>query len=216
MVPDIKAVIFDLDGTVFDSMWVWRDIDRAFMVRIGVDALEEVEAAIEGLSFIKTAEYFKERFDLTEDIKEITDNWNRDAFDKYANEVSFKPGCKEFLTFLHENGIKCGLATSNNIKLARVALENNGVIDYFDEIKTGEDVVNSKPAPDIYLAAAQGLGVKPEHCLVCEDLVAGITAGKTAGMKTCAIYDEYSKDQTEEKQSLADYFIKDYRELLAE
>ena len=79
---------------------------------------------------------------------------------------------------------------------------------------TGEDIENGKPEPDIYLECAKELGVIPENCLVFEDLLHGIQAAKSAGMKVCAVEDEFSVEDTYEKKKLADYYIRDFYELL--
>ena len=82
--------------------------------------------------------------------------------------------------------------------------------DYFTSIITGSEVKRGKPAPDIYLAVARELGTAPSRCLVFEDIVAGIIAGKNAGMRVCAVEDEYSSHDRERKKKLADYYIEDY------
>ena len=141
-------------------------------------------------------------------------NWNDMAWHKYATEVPLKPGAKAFLDYCRENGIKLGIATSNSRELAANVLKVHGVHDYFDCIMTGTDVEKGKPAPDIYLAAAEHLGVSHDKCLVFEDICHGIMAGKNAGMKVCAVEDAYSASQRSAKQELADYYITDYTEVL--
>ena len=92
-------------------------------------------------------------------------------------------------------------------------LRDANIYEYFDCIVCGDMIKNSKPAPDIYLAVAQKLGVQPDECLVFEDIEMGILAGKNAGMEVCAIEDDFSMDQMEIKKKLADYYIKDYTEV---
>ena len=107
-----------------------------------------------------------------------------------------------------------GIATSNNRTMVDAVLKSLNMKDYFEVIITSDEVKNGKPAPDIYLKTADLLGVLPEKCLVFEDVVAGIIAGKSAGMKVCAIEDEFSKEVRHKKKELSDYYIDDYRELL--
>ncbi|MDE7252549.1 MAG: pseudouridine synthase [Acetatifactor sp.] len=215
-IPDlegIEAVIFDLDGTLVDSMWMWHQIDIEYLGRYGIPLPERLQESIEGKSFHETAVYFKERFDIPESLDEIKDTWNAMAWDKYEREVPLKPGVKAFLETCRRRGIKLGIATSNSRALAQNIADVHGLHDYFGCIMTGCDVLKGKPAPDIYLAAAKGLGADPAHCLVFEDIIPGIMAGKSAGMKVCAVEDAYSADVRAQKQELADYYIVDYTNL---
>ncbi len=209
-----KAVIFDLDGTVVDSMWMWKSIDMEYLGGFGIDLPEDLHKSISGKSFSETAAYFKETFDLPDSVEEIKNAWNTMAMHKYTHEVPLKTGMLEFLKQLKKNGIRTGIATSNSLELVGAVLKSLSVEEYFDEVHTACEVAKGKPAPDIYLLVAERLGVKPEDCLVFEDISEGILAGKAAGMEVCAIEDEFSAKDREEKQRLADYYIVDYTELL--
>ncbi len=209
-----KAVLFDLDGTLVDSMWMWKDIDIEFLARYGYECPEDLQKAIEGMSFSETAVYFKERFALPIELDEIKRIWTEMSIDKYRNEVPLKPGAGEFLRRLKERGVALGIATSNGRDMVDAVLGSLGIEGLFDNVTVGCEVANGKPAPDIYLHVAGLLGVRPENCLVFEDVPAGILAGKRAGMEVCAVEDAFSREFAGEKRSLADYFITDYFELL--
>lgn len=211
-----KAIIFDLDGTLVDSMWMWHDIDVEYLGRFGITIPEGLQADIEGMSFSETAVYFKEHFDIPDSIEKIKEDWNRMAWDKYTYEVPMKEGAADFIKACHERGILLGIATSNSRELVENIIAVHDMKDNFACIMTGCDVDRGKPAPDIYLVVAKALNVNPSDCLVFEDIIPGIQAGKSAGMEVCAIEDAYSLYQFEEKAALADYFIKDYFELLKE
>lgn len=212
---NIKAAIFDLDGTLVDSMWMWYAIDEEFLGQFGAAVPEDLQDCLEGKSFTETAIYFKERFDfLPFSVEQLKAIWNRMAYDKYAYEVPLKPGVREYLSYLKENGIKIGVATSNSRELVSVTLKNRQVDGFFDCVRTACEVEKGKPAPDIYLRVAGDLQVEPEQCIVFEDVPAGILAGKRAGMRTYAIADKFSDYLIEEKKRLADYWIDDYFELL--
>ena len=210
MLKGIKAIIFDLDGSLVDSMWIWRDIDIEYLGRFGIELPEDLQSNIEGKSFSETAVYFKEFFQIPDSLDEMKAEWNRMAWDKYSNEVPLKKGVDRLLEYCKENGVKLGIATSNSRELVENVTKCLGVSEYFDYIVTGCDVEKGKPSPDVYLLAAKLLGVDPKHCLVFEDIVAGIQAGLNAGMKVCAVEDAYSVHQREEKRALADYYINDY------
>ena len=210
----VEAVIFDLDGSMVDSMWMWRAIDIEYLGRFGIDLPENLQTCIEGMSFNETAVYFKERFNLPDDLDTIKADWNRMAWDKYAYEVPVKDGVTELLQYCMKHRIKVGIATSNSRELVETVVKARQLDQYFDCIMTGCDVEKGKPAPDIYLAVARELGVPPENCLVFEDIIPGIQAGKAAGMRVCAVYDKYSEHQDAEKRTLADYYTYHFKELM--
>lgn len=216
MLENIKAVLFDLDGTLVDSMWMWKDIDIEYLGKRGFDLPVELQKDIEGMSLTETATYFKNRFELPESLEEIKKEWMDMARDKYCHQVPLKPGAKEFLLYLKEHQIRTGIASSNGIELVHAVLQAQGVDQYLDSVHTCCDVKRGKPNPDIYLLVAEELDVKPEECLVFEDIPMGILAGKRAGMRTCAVEDVFSRDQMNEKRQLADYYIQDYYDVLQE
>ena len=210
----IEAAIFDLDGTLIDSMWLWYQIDVEFLAQFGAEVPADLQKSIEGMSFTETAQYFRDRFPyIPYSVEQLKKIWNQMAYEKYAHEVTLKPGILEFLQHLKENNIKTGVATSNSRELVEVALTNLGIRPYFDTIRTACEVKKGKPAPDIYLLAAEDLGVNPAHCLCFEDVPAGILAGKNAGMTTYAVEDAFSRPMLEEKKELADFYIEDYYDL---
>ena len=210
MMQNIDAVIFDMDGSLVDSMWMWRAIDVEYLGSFGIPLPEDLQSRIEGMSFAETAMYFKEHFPIPETTQDIMDTWNRMAWDKYLHEVPLKMGITEFLRSCRERGILLGIATSNSRELVENVAKVHNLRDYFTSIITGSEVKRGKPAPDIYLAVARELGTAPSRCLVFEDIVAGIIAGKNAGMRVCAVEDEYSSHDRERKKKLADYYIEDY------
>lgn len=210
MLNNIEACIFDLDGTLVDSMWMWKDIDREFLGRFGLELPDDLQGEIEGMSFTETSMYFKERFQIPMEIDEIKMTWNGMAYDKYMHEVPVKEGVVEFLQYLKKNQIKTGIATSNSKDLVSVILKQHDLNQYFDSVRTSCEVAKGKPAPDIYLLVAEDLGVDPAKCLVFEDIIQGIQAGKSAGMAVCAVEDEFSLLERDKKEELADYYITSY------
>ncbi len=210
LLQNISAVIFDLDGTLVDSMWMWRAIDIEYLGRFGIPLPEDLQTRIEGMSFQETAVYFKEHFPIQDSLEKIKKDWNQMAWDKYRYEVPLKPGALEFLKLCKEKQLQLGIATSNSRELVENIIEVHGLGDFFSCIMTGSDIKRGKPFPDIYLSVAEALKVSPERCLVFEDIVPGIQAGKNAGMRVCAVEDAYSVPDRRRKQELADYYISDY------
>ncbi|MDF2521709.1 MAG: family phosphatase [Clostridia bacterium] len=215
MLQNIKAVIFDVDGTLVDSMWIWRQVDIEFLSRRGIELPEDLQKDIEGLSYTGTAEYFKERFNLPESVEEIKEEWNDMADDFYSNKIDLKEGVREILELFKERGLKIGIATSNSRELVNTMLLRHKIDMYFDRIRTSCEVPRSKPYPDVYLQAAQDLDVEPDACLVFEDTVAGATAAKSAGMRLVVIYDEFSAESQEHLKQISDLYIMNYQEFLS-
>lgn len=208
-----EAVIFDLDGTLVDSMWMWKQIDIEYLGRFGYECPPQLQKEIEGMSFSETAVYFKEKFQIPDSLEEIKQCWVDMSIEKYRCQVPMKKGGRRFLSYLKENGFRAGIATSNGRAMVDAVLHSLDMEAFFQVITTACEVAAGKPAPDIYQKVAKTLQVPPERCLVFEDVPAGIMAGKAAGMTVCAIEDEFSAPMREEKLALADYYIEDYDEI---
>ncbi len=214
MLDEIDAVIFDMDGTIVDSMWIWKGVDNDFFKHYQINAAGYDDSEIDGLGFTETAEFFKARYSMEASVEEIKDFWNDMALEKYRMQTELKPGVREILKLLRSRGIRIGISTSNSRFLVDEFLDCRDVTDYFEAITTVCDVSMGKPSPDVYLATAVKLGIPPERCLVFEDIPMGILAGKNAGMRVCAVEDSYSAGVREEKEELADFYIDSFTELL--
>lgn len=214
MLKEIDAVIFDLDGTLVDSMWMWESIDIEYLGRFGIELPRDLQKCIEGMSFSETANYFKKRFELPDSLDQIKSDWNTMAWDKYLHEVPVKEGVRELLEFLKQNNIPAGIATSNSRELVELIIEKHQLTEYFASIRTSCEVSKGKPSPDIYLLVADDLGVDPSRCLVFEDVLQGVMAGKNANMKVCAVYDKFSEKDLEQKRRLADYYVHSISDIL--
>lgn len=211
MLTNIDAIIFDIDGTLVDSMHVWTDIDDIFLEKYHLEEPENFHEGMEGKSYSETAQYFLDLFpELPHTKEELEAEWHEMAFEIYTKELQLKKGAYEFIITMHKAGMKLGIATSNSRDLAEGLLMNTGVWQYLDAVWTSDEAKAGKPAPDVYLRVAESLGVDPARCLVFEDVPNGILAGKNAGMKVCAVEDPFSKPQEALKRQLADYYIQDY------
>lgn len=213
MIKNIKAAIFDMDGTIVDSMWVWDEIDFEYLAKHNAVATPTLKHDIAHLSFDEVALYFKNAFNLPYTTAEIQQHWNEMAYDKYCNKVKLKPGIRSFLELLKARGIKIALATSNNTLLLEACLKANGIYDYFDVITLTSEVSRGKDFPDVYLLTAEKLQVNPCDCIVFEDILPAIKGAKSAGMTVVGVYDEYSKLHHEEIKIHADNFIVEYDEI---
>lgn len=214
MLKDIKGAIFDMDGTLIDSMWVWLKIDRDFLKKRNIKCPDNLKEQIQDLSFEAAALYFKNTFNLEESVEEICNEWNDMALKEYKHNVKLKPGTLRYLNLLKSLGIKIGLATSNCELLLTTALKANGIYDYFDSITRTDEVTRGKNFPDVYLLAAKRLNVNPSECIVFEDIFPAVVGAKTAGMKVVGIYDDFSSYQKDKIIDMADRYIYKYDDLM--
>jgi len=214
MLTHIKAAIFDLDGTLVDSMWVWSQIDVEYLKMKGYSMPENLRNEISHLSFSQTAIYFKKQFNLDDSIEKILEDWNNMAFNHYSTNVKLKLGVKDFLNYLKSFKIKIALATSNSVTLLEACLKNNGIYEYFDSITTTDEVSNGKDCPDVYLLAANKLGISPTDCLVFEDILPAVQGAKAANMTVIAVKDDDCLNSKEDLLKYADKYIHSFLELL--
>mgnify|MGYP005937303253 CR=1 FL=1 len=162
-----KGAIFDLDGTLLDSMGVWDQVDIDFLSKRGIDVPDDYMTKVAAMQFRQIAEYTIARFSLTDTPEELMDEWDHMARVMYATVVEAKPYAREYLAQLKESGAKLAVATSLPPMLREPAMKHVGIFDYFDEVVSVDDAGDvGKDQPDVYLLAASHLGVEPGECTV--------------------------------------------------
>ena len=211
---NIEGAVFDLDGTLLDSSWVWEKVDEKFLGDRGFRVPDDYVDEISPLGAERAAVYTIERFGLNEDKDDIVREWIEMAKKEYATEVVCKPYAKEFLEELHKLNIKMAVATSSDRELFMKTLEREGILKYFQKIVTVDEVERGKGYPDIYEEAARRIKVNPHKCLVFEDILAGVTGASLGEFNVVAVFDEKSKHNWEKIKSISKYSINDYKELL--
>ena len=211
---NIEGAVFDLDGTLLDSSWVWEKVDEKFLGDRGFQVPDDYVDEISPLGAERAAVYTIERFGLNEDKNDIVREWIEMAKKEYATEVVCKPYAKEFLEELHKLNIKMAVATSSDRELFMKTLEREGILKYFQKIVTVDEVERGKGYPDIYEEAARRIKVNPHKCLVFEDILAGVTGASLGEFNVVAVFDEKSKHNWEKIKSISKYSINDYKELL--
>ena len=185
--PPHEAAVFDLDGTLLDSMWVWHAVDREFFALRGMEVPEDYAKELQSLTFRETAQYTIARFGLHETPEALMAQWNEMSFRQYRDHVRLKPGAREYLESLRARGVKLGVASNLTTHVARAVLGSNGVLDLFAALTSADEVPRGKSFPDIWLLAAQKLGVEPRLCVAFDDVAKSLAGIRAAGMTACAV-----------------------------
>jgi beta-phosphoglucomutase-like phosphatase (HAD superfamily) len=202
-----KGAIFDLDGTLLDSMGVWDQVDVDFLAKRGIEVPDDY------MQFRQIAEYTIARFSLSDTPEALMEEWDHMARVMYATVVEAKPYAREYLESLKASGAKLAVATSLPPMLREPAMKHVGIFDYFDDVVSVDDAGDvGKTEPDVYLLAASRLGIKPSDCTVFEDLLVGMRSAKSVGMRVWAMHDDSSDADWPAICALADGVIFDFHD----
>ena len=211
---EIKAVIFDMDGTLIDSTGIWHEIDINFFAKRGMELPSDYAQHIVHLGLKQAAIYTKETYHLSESIQDIMDEWHNMSIDMYRYNVPLKPHALELLKLFKENNIKMAIATANDEPLYRPCIERLGIGEYFDEIADVNTAKEGKQSAKIYLDLAKKMGAEPQNTLVLEDMPTCVKTANKSGFITVAVYDNASKAYDKEKKDNSLLFINDFGELI--
>ena len=207
-----EAAIFDLDGTLLNSMHVWEQIDIEFLQKRGLPVPADYVVEICARSFEEAAQYTIELFGLPETIDDIIKEWNVMAAYEYAYNVKIQSYAMDYLLQLKSRGIKLAVATGLPKELFIPCLKNNSVLHLFDVLCSTDEVRHGKECPDVFELAAKRLRVVPERCIVFDDVLPAIKSAKMANMIACGIYDKYSAHNQTEIEEIADSYIFNFKE----
>jgi len=210
-----KGAIFDLDGTLLDSMWVWEYVDITFQKVLNFSVRDDYYEQISSMSPTQSAVYTISEYGLDITPDKLKSLWFNIAKDAYINKVDIKPGADMFLKKLYQSGVKLAIATSCFPELCKETLKANGIEAYFSAFCYSEDLGEGKETGKIYLQAAKNLQVEPSGCAVFEDILAPLNSVKKLGMEYLAVYDKNQPVQTQEElKKGADDFFEDYNQIL--
>lgn len=212
----IKGIIFDLDGTLIDSMGIWSKIDGEFLRENGVEnPPTDVGDAIRKMTLDEAAEYFISRFNLDCTVDYVNNRIEELAYRHYESLIPLKPNVIKLMDYLDENKIPYGIATATYKSMAETVLKRFCIYDRLSFLLTEADYPQGKDFPDIFLGGAEKMGLEPASVLVVEDSLHCIETAKTAGFVTVGVSDDVSAGDREEIKKLADYFVDDLDEILA-
>lgn len=232
MFKNRKLIIFDMDGTLIDSVGIWNQVDLELIKSLGGsdEALSDIQSRRDDI-LRKYREYpqpyheycrvLKEIYGFSEQVDEIIKKRYETAGEYLRNVIDYKPGAAQFIKELKKRGYILVIASTtkrSNMDIYRK--ENSNIKDkapldmYFDRIYTREDASFIKPDPEIYVRTMEDFSVEPGQCLVFEDSLVGVEASKAAGIDTVVVYDSYSDEDREELNKLADYSFSGYDEAM--
>jgi HAD superfamily hydrolase (TIGR01509 family) len=203
----IKGAIFDLDGTILDSMPVWDNAAEMFLNSIGIEAEPGLGKIMFSMSMTEGAEFLRDRYGLDMDADAIITGINHTIEDFYCYQVQLKEGVEQFLKDMKKAGIKMVVATASDRNVVEKALKRLNVMNCFDRIFTCTEIGAGKIRPDIFLAAVEYMGTLPRDTRVFEDALHAIKTAKNAGFRTVGVYDVYSKENMEEIKETCDIFL---------
>ena len=210
--PAFDAAIFDFDGTIADTGWIWEEVDRAFLGARGIPYTKEYARRLSVLGFSAGAEYTIETYGLHEDPEDICAEWTRMSHALYRTHVQLRAGAERYIQSLRRLGLPVALATANEPELTS-SMELVDLPALFDVCIHGREIGATKDEPDIYLEAARRMRVKPERCIVFEDIEPGLTAAKSVGFITCAVSSGHESQQLDRVRKAADLFLEDWRDI---
>lgn len=214
---DKKYCIFDMDGTLVDSMGYWRSLGREYLAEQGFtgELVTRTLEKLRALTMLEGADLFRRTFDLPGTPRDIADEMNDMMQAHYRRDVQLKPGAAEYLRMLRKRGCRLCVATATDEALAHICFRRLGIDDCFEFVLSCSTLGVRKTQPDIYYAAARQLGCRPEDAAVFEDALHAAQTAKAAGFYTVVVEDENQRDDWTELTALADEIVTDWRSALS-
>ena len=209
----IRGAIFDVDGTLLDSMFIWDTIGEAYLRSIGYQPKENLNETFKNMSLHQAARYYQTEYGVTRSIDEIMDGVNAMLERYYRFEVPLKPGVAELLERLRQSGVKLCIATATDRHLVEAALDRCGVLSCFGEIFTCNEVGHGKDEPDIFEEALRFLGTEKAETVVFDDALYAVRTAKEAGFPVAAVYDSHERSQAEVR-ARSDLYLEDLTQLV--
>ncbi len=204
----LQGAIFDVDGTLLDSMSIWDTIGSDYLRSIGYEPRERLNEVFKNMSLLQAAEYYRREYGVTRSVQQITDGVNAMLERFYRYEAPLKPGAAELLARLGQAGVRLCIATATDRYLVEAALARCGALAWFDKIFTCGEVGRGKDEPMIFEAALDFLGTQKSQTVVFDDALYAVRTAKRAGFPVAAVHDVHEPAQAE-LRALADVYLED-------
>lgn len=210
----MKAAIFDLDGTLLDSMWLWEELATNYLVSLGVKLPDNLRESLKKLSLLEGCYYIKSSILVEKSAEDMNEDMENILEDYYTNKFELKPNVIDTLDLLRKRNIKMCLATATDDKLVLKAFERLRIGGYFEFIQTSNTVRIGKKDPRFFELAIERLGYNPKDIWVFEDALHCIVSAKKCGLNVVGVYDESGKEDTEEIKKHVDIYIDNFNDLI--
>jgi HAD superfamily hydrolase (TIGR01509 family) len=205
----IKGAIFDFDGTLFDSMFIWDRIGSDYLRSIGYEPQADLDQVFKSMSLYQAACYYKSEYGVKASTDEIIGGVNKMLEHFYIDEVQPKEGVRQFIRKLQDKGVKMCISTATDEYLVKAALKRCDMEFLFSRIFTCSSVGHGKDEPDIFRTAMHHLGTEKNETFVFEDAIHAIRTAKNDGFPVAGVYDK-SEEKADEVKKLSDIYLPDY------
>ncbi|MDD3346110.1 HAD family phosphatase [Oscillibacter sp.] len=209
----LQSAIFDMDGTLLDSMHIWHELGPCMLYKQGITPTSDLHEKLKTMTLRQGAAYCKEAYGMPQSVEDIVSLIEEQIFDFYHNQVQAKPGVEKFLSLLKMEGVWMYVATATDRHLAEAALRHAGIDGYFRGIITCAEAGSGKSSPEIYERAMRRLQSNKKDTVVFEDALHAIQTAKAAGFRVCAVYDASAEEDQAEIRRLADYYLTSFEEM---
>lgn len=210
----MEFAIFDLDGTLLDSMPVWVNLGETVLKSLGIFPDEELNKRFKTMTLAQSSKYLTEQFPLNLTAEELLHIFMEYVRTGYEKEAPLKPGVMEFLQYLNARNIPMCVATASERYLTESALQRTGALPYFQFVLTCSDIRKTKETPDIYIEAMHRMGGNINNTVVFEDAYFSVLSAKNGGFGVIAVYDNETKKDRDTIQEICDAYIESFTELL--
>jgi len=208
---NISGAIFDMDGTLTDSMFLWRDVVKKYLVSCGITPLETLWEDTKNKSAVEITQHFRDVYGLNKSTREIADGIDSLVEPMYRQGVLPKDGIFLLLDRLKERGVKMCVASATDLEIVEMVLSDTGLRPYFSAVFSCVTLGSGKDKPLIFEKALSHLGTPKEETFVFEDALYAIKTAKKMGLPVAGVYDAYSDEDTEQIKALSDIYIQDFR-----
>jgi len=209
-----KYSIFDLDGTLLDSMFAWKNLGQDYLLHKGINPPKHLTEILASMTMLEAAEYFHKAFNLKISSDKIILEINDYIEDKYKYELKLKTYVLEYLKKQKNGNVKMCIATASPLRLAKAALENNDILNYFSFVLSCDEIGKGKDKPDIFYLAANRFNAAPSEIVVYDDADFALITAKEAGFFTVGVYDDFYKDNRKDIEIISDLYIETFNDIM--